>query len=88
VGGLNWWILLFTGMTMVSVGMIIEDAARVLGTLVLASSTLGWVSLLSDPAVSVVVVPIRQVHVAFAALFCLSCVAWGWVLFCAVSKRT
>jgi hypothetical protein len=86
--GLDWWIVLFAGLTVVSVGMIVEEASRLLGTLVLASGTLGWVSLLSDPAFSGVLVPMRQVHVAFAALFCLSCVAWGWVLFHAVSKRT
>jgi hypothetical protein len=86
--GLDWWILLFAGLTAVGVGMIVEDVSRLLGTLVLVSGTLGWVSLLTDPAFSGVLVPMRQVHVAFAALFCLSCVAWGWVLFRAVSKRT
>jgi hypothetical protein len=68
--------------------MIVEDVSRLLGTLVLASGTLGWVSLLTDPAFSGVLVQMRAVHVAFAALFCLSCVAWGWVLFRTVSKRT
>jgi hypothetical protein len=86
--GLDWWILLFAGLTAVGVGMIVEEASRLLGTLVLASGTLGWVSLLTDPAFFGVLVPMRQVHVAFAALFCLSCVAWGWVLFRAVSKHT
>ena len=86
--GLDWWILLFAGLTVVGVGMIFEDASRLVGALVLASSALGWVSLLTDPAFSGVLVPMRQVHVAFAALFCLSCVVWGWVLFRAVSKRT
>jgi hypothetical protein len=86
--GLDWWILLFAGLTVVGVGMIFEDASRLLGALVLASSALGWVSLLTDPVFSDVLVPMRQVHVAFAALFCLSCLVWGWVLFRAVSKRT
>ncbi len=49
--------------------------------LVLLSSALGWVSLLTDPAFSGALVPTRPVHVASAALFCLSCVAWGWVLY-------
>jgi hypothetical protein len=48
---------------------------------VLASGTLGLVSMLTDPAFSGVLVPMRPVHVAFAALFCLSCMVWGWALF-------
>jgi hypothetical protein len=79
--GMYWWILLFAGLTAVGVGMIVKGASRLLGALVLASGTLGWVSLLTDPAFSGVLVPMRQVHVAFAALFCLSCVAWGVALF-------
>jgi hypothetical protein len=85
---LEWWILLFAALTVVGVGTVVEDAPRLLGAMVLASGTLGWVSLLTDPAFSGVVVPMRAVHVVFAAAFCLSCVAWGWVLFRAVSKRT
>ena len=53
---------------------------------VLASGALGWVSLLTDPASSEVLVPARPVHVAFAALFCLSCVAWGATLFREASR--
>jgi hypothetical protein len=79
--GMYWCILLFAGLTAVGVGMIVKSASRLLGALVLASGTLGWVSLLTDPAFSGVLVPMRQVHVAFAALFCLSCVAWGVALF-------
>ena len=86
--GLYWWILLFAGLTAVGVDMVVEDASRPLGALVLTSSALGWVSLLTDPAFSGALVSMRQVHVAFAALFCLSCVVWGWVLFRTVSKRT
>ena len=82
---LEWSILLFAGLTVVGVGMVVEDAPRLLGVLVLVSGTLGWVSLLTDPAFSGVLVPMRPVHVAFAALFCLSWVAWGWVLFRRVS---
>jgi hypothetical protein len=59
--------------------MVFEQAPRFLSVLVLASGTLGWVSLLTDPAFSSVLVPTLQV--AFAALFCLSCVAWGVALF-------
>jgi hypothetical protein len=61
--------------------MVLEKASRVLGVLVLASGPLGWVSLLTDPAFSGVLMPARPVHVAFAALFCLSCLAWGVALF-------
>jgi hypothetical protein len=83
---LEWWILLFAALTVVGMSMVVEDASRcLLGVLVLASGTLGWVSLLTDPAFSGVVVPMRPVHVVFAALFCLSCVVWGWVLFREVS---
>jgi hypothetical protein len=76
-----WLALLFAGLTTVGVGMVVEVASRVLGALVLASGTLGLVSLLTDPAFSGVLVPMGPVHVAFAALFCLSCVVWGWALF-------
>jgi hypothetical protein len=84
----DWWILLFAGLTAVGAGMLLEDASRLPGVLVLASGTLGWVSLLTDPAFYGVLVPMQPVHVVFVALFCLCCVAWGWVLFRAVSKRT
>jgi hypothetical protein len=77
----DWWILLFFALTAVGLDMIFVEAPRVLGVLVLASGALGWVSLLTDPAFSGVLVPTRPVHVAFAALFCLSCIAWGMVLF-------
>src|SRR5215216_2962258 len=77
----DWWILLFVALTAAGLEMVFEEAPRFLGVLVLASGTLGWVSLLTDPAFSGVLVPTRPVHVAFAALFCLSCVAWGVALF-------
>jgi hypothetical protein len=77
----DWWILLFFALTAVGLDMVFVEAPRVLGVLVLASGALGWVSLLTDPAFSSVLVPTRPVHVAFAALFCLSCIAWGMVLF-------
>jgi hypothetical protein len=80
-GESEWWTLLFAGLTAVGVGTVVQDASRLLGVLVLASGTLGLVSLLTDPAFSGVLVPMRAVHVAFVALFCLSCVVWGWVLF-------
>ena len=84
--GLDWWepdwrILLFVALNAAGLEMVFEEAARFLGVLVLASGTLGWVSLLTDPAFSGVLVSTRPVHVAFAALFCLSCVAWGVALF-------
>jgi hypothetical protein len=61
--------------------LLFEDAPRLVGAMVLASATLGWVSLLTDPAFPGVLVPARAVHVEFAALFCVSAVAWGWALF-------
>ena len=83
----DWWILLFFALTAVGLDMLFEEASGVLGVLVLASGTLGWVSLLTDPAFSGVAVPMRAVHVVFAALFCLSCVAWGATLFRKASQR-
>ena len=77
----DWWILLFFALTAVGLDMVFGEASRVLGILVLASGALGWVSLLTDPAFSGVLVPTRPVHVVFAALFCLSCVTWGAALF-------
>ena len=72
--------LLYTGLTVVGVATLGNDAPRILGALVLGSGTLGWASLLTDPGYSGVLVSMRSLHVAFAALFCLSCVVWGGVL--------
>ena len=78
----NWWPLLFAGLMIVGVAtLVFEDVSRLLGALVLTSATLGWVSLLTDPAFSGVLVPARSIHVAFAMLFCMSAIVWGWVLF-------
>ena len=77
----NWMPLLFAGLTVVGAATLVRDAPRrLLGALVLASGTLGWASVLTDPAFSGVLVPERPVHVAFAALFCMSAIAWGWAL--------
>jgi hypothetical protein len=84
-GELEWWVLLFAALTVVGIGIVVEEASRLLGGLVLASGTLGWVSLLTDPTFSGVLVPMQPVHVVFAALFCLSCVVWGCVLFRGIS---
>jgi hypothetical protein len=73
--------LLYSSLTVVGVATLGKDAPRQVGTLVLASGTLGLVSLLTDPEFAGVLVPVQPVHVAFAALFCLSCVVWGGVLF-------
>jgi hypothetical protein len=59
---------------------LLEEGLRLLGAVVLISGALGWVSLLTDPAFSGVLAPMRPVHVAFAAVFCLSFVAWGLML--------
>src|SRR5215210_8260411 len=72
--------LLYTGLTVVGVATLGKDAPRLLGALVLGSGTLGWASLLTDPSYSGILVSMRSLHVAFAALFCLSCVVWGGVL--------
>ena len=77
---LDWWMPLFGALTVMGVAMIAEDVSRRLGALVLVSGTLGWVSLLTDPAFYRALVPMQPVHVVFAALFCLSCVAWGAIL--------
>ena len=73
--------MLYTGLTVVGVATHGKDAPRLLGALVLGSGTLGWASLLTDPGFSGVLVSMRSLHVAFAALFCLSCVVLGVVLF-------
>ena len=78
--GYWWWAPLFAGLVLSGLAALPSRGARRLGTLVLASGMLGWVSLLTDPAFPGVLVPIRPVHVAFAAAFCLSCVLWGGAL--------
>jgi hypothetical protein len=78
----NWLAPLFAGLAVAGAATLLaEDAARTLGAMVLASATLGWVSLLTDPAFPAVLVPTRPVHVGFAAVFCVSAIAWGWALF-------
>jgi hypothetical protein len=77
----SWWALLFAGLTLIGLATLLKGVLRALGAMMLTSGTLGWVSLLTDPAFPGVLVPIRLVHVVFAGLFCLSSVAWGWRLF-------
>jgi hypothetical protein len=72
--------LLYTGLTVVGVATFSKDAPRLVGALVLGSGALGWISLLSDSGYSGILVSMRALHVAFAALFCLSCAVWGGVL--------
>jgi len=77
----NWMTLLFAGLTVAGAATLVRDAPRrLLGALVLTSGTLGWASVLTDPAFSGVLVPERPVHVTFAALFCVSAIVWGAVL--------
>ncbi len=77
----DWWLgLLLAGLTLMGLAAFLKEGLRPLGALVLISGALGWVSLLTDPAFSGVLVPMRPVHVAFAAVFCLSSVAWGSML--------
>jgi hypothetical protein len=75
-----WWGPLLAGLTLMGLAASLKEGLRALGALVLISGALGWVSLLTDPAFSGVLVPMRPVHVAFAAVFCLSSVAWGSML--------
>jgi hypothetical protein len=79
--GFWWWAIFLVGLTLLGLAAMSSKAWRHLGALVLASSALGWVSLLTDPAFSGVLVPMRTVHVSFAVLFCISAILWGWMLF-------
>ena len=75
-----YWVLLLAGLTLMGLAASLRGGLRLLGAVVSISGALGWVSLLTDPAFSGVLVPMRPVHVAFAAAFCLSWVVWGAVL--------
>ena len=75
-----WWALLFAGLTLTGLANTVKGGLRALGAVMLASGTLGWVSILTDPAFPGVLVPTRPVHVAFAALFCVSATVLGLVL--------
>jgi hypothetical protein len=68
----EWLSLLLVSLMVMGMAMLVADGRRFLGASVLASGTLGWVSMLTDPASSIALVPLRQVHVAFPALFCIS----------------
>ena len=74
------WELFLAGLTLMGLVASLRGGLRLLGAVVSISGALGWVSLLTDPAFSGVLVPMRPVHVAFAAAFCLSTVVWGAVL--------
>jgi hypothetical protein len=75
-----YWGLLLAGLTLMGLAASLTGGLRLLGAVVSISGALGWVSLLTDPAFFGVLVPMRPVHVAFAAAFCLSWVVWGAVL--------
>ena len=77
---LLWWVLFLAGLTLMGLAASLRGGLRLLGAVVSISGALGWVSLLTDPAFSGVLMPMRSVHVAFAAAFCLSWVVWGAVL--------
>jgi hypothetical protein len=77
---LFWWVLFLAGLTLMGLAASLRGGLRLLGAVVSISGALGWVSLLTDPAFSTVLMPMRPVHVAFAAAFCLSWVVWGAVL--------
>jgi hypothetical protein len=82
-----WWMLLLAGLTLMGLAASLRRGLRLLGAVVSISGALGWVSVLTDPAFSDVLVPMRPVHVAFAAAFCLSTVVWGAVLMVSREKR-
>jgi hypothetical protein len=75
-----WWVPLLEGLTAIGLAAFLKGGQRLLGAVVSISGVLGWVSLLTDPAFPGVLMPMRSVHVVFAAAFCLSSVAWGSVL--------
>jgi hypothetical protein len=75
-----WWVLLLAGLTLMGLAAFLKGGLRLVGAVVSISAALGWVSLLTDPAFSSVLVPMRSVHVVFAAAFCLSSVGWGAML--------
>jgi hypothetical protein len=76
----EWWVLLSAGLMLMGLAASLRGGLRLLGAVVSISGVLGWVSLLTDPTFSSVLVPMRSVHVVFAAAFCLSAVVWGTVL--------
>jgi hypothetical protein len=82
-----WWVAFLAGLTLMGLAVFLKGRLRLLGAVVSISAALGWVSLLTDPAFSVVLVPMRPVHVAFAAAFCLSWVVWGAVLMVSRENR-
>ena len=72
------WVLLLAGLTLMGLAASLRGGLRLLGAVVSISGALGWVSLLTHPALpGGVLVPMPLVHVAFAAAFCLSWVVWG-----------
>jgi len=75
-----YWVPLLASLTLMGLAASLRGGLRLLGVVVSISGALGWISVLTDPASSYVLVPMRPVHVAFAAAFCLSWVVWGAVL--------
>src|SRR5215211_5676090 len=82
-----WWALLLAGLTLMGLATSLRGGLRLLGVVASISGALGWVSVLTDPAFSGVLVPMRPVHVAIAAAFCLSTVVWGAVLIVSRENR-
>ncbi len=79
--GISWWVLLFFCLTLAGLNTIIRKATRRRGMLIITSGILGWISLLTDPSFPGAVAAAQTVHVMFAALFCLSSVVLGCILF-------
>jgi len=75
-----WWVPLLAGLTLMGLGAFRREGLGLLGAVVLISGFLGWVSVLTDAAFPGVLMPLRPVHVAFAAAFCLSFVVWGLMM--------
>ena len=82
-----YWVPLLASLTLMGLAASLRGGSRLLGVVVSISGALGWVSVLTDPAFSGVLVPMRPVHVAFAAAFCLSTVVWGAVLMVSDENR-
>ena len=75
-----YWVPLLASLTLMGLAASLRGGLRLLGVVVSISGALGWFSVLTDPDFFGVLVPMRPVHVAFAAAFCLSWVVWGAVL--------
>lgn len=86
----NWWAQLYTfnwlaqlavSLTLVGITTLVKERLGRWGALVLTSGMFGCLSLVTDPDFSAALMPMRPVHFTFAALFSLSSIVWGCLLF-------